>query len=233
MQPVAPSLADDARPFWCSNAVLTAMSQSKMLSDAASIKSASTDYAEGIVQKLRDVPPLQDDPSKVTDVRKILTHSYPSACSSQPSSSADPFPHISVQWGDNVRDLLGYDVRIPGDIETPLQWWLQRVHPDERPGISAQLQAHFGAHPDWASAEARLCYLEYRIQRKDGSWLYVGDRITTCRDTFTGLPTVSESFCFDHSARFGGALGPERQSEDLGEDNFKMVAQNMHSGLFM
>lgn len=203
-----------------------------MLSDAASVKSGSTDYAEGIVQKLKDVPPLQMDPSSVTDVRKVFTHSHTTSSSSHSSSSADPFSHITVEWNEVVQEVLGYDAKIGGDIEPTVQWWLQRIHRDDRTKVSEQLHAHFGGHPDWACAEARLCYLEYRIQRKDGSWLFVGDRITTCRDILTGLPTVSESFCFDHAVRFGG-VAPDKRADFLGEDNFKLVAQNMHSALYM
>jgi hypothetical protein len=52
--------------------------------------------------------------------------------------------------------------------------------------------------------------------------------MTTARQD--GFPITSESFMFDLVRRMTG----QRREEDLSdEDNFRIVTQNMHSGLFM
>jgi hypothetical protein len=62
----------------------------------------------------------------------------------------------------------------------------------------------------------------------DEDYLLVGDRMTTARQD--GFPITSESFMFDLVRRMTG----QRREEDLSdEDNFRIVTQNMHSGLFM
>lgn len=65
-----------------------------------------------------------------------------------------------IEWGDAVRTTLGYAEAING---TDLQWWIDRLHPDDRDRTMATMAAQFDGSGD-------LCTLEYRFLRADGSW---------------------------------------------------------------
>lgn len=188
-----------------------------------------SDHPAGNLNPIEDTPPIRTDASGQSDVRKALFHAHDDV-SPASSSSADPFSHITVKWGPNIEDLLGYT---QADTEPTMSWWLQRIHPDDRDRIESGLLAHFARHESYATADARLCYMEYRMRKKDGNWLFLGERMNTERDLKTGLPKKSESFSLDHQHRHGSVC-PETITENLSDaDNFQIVAQNMHSGLFM
>jgi PAS domain S-box-containing protein len=53
--------------------------------------------------------------------------------------------------------------------------WLRTIHPDDLPRVRAAITAHFEGHtPVFAE--------EYRVRRKDGSWLWIADRGVARRD---------------------------------------------------
>ena len=69
----------------------------------------------------------------------------------------------------NIVAVTGYtadEVYAPGGVQ-----WLVRMHPDDRPLVSQQLEALFrdGARFD----------VEYRTRRRDGRWIWVHDRAVT------------------------------------------------------
>jgi PAS domain S-box-containing protein len=63
--------------------------------------------------------------------------------------------------------LFGYQ---PDDIEDQLSWWVERIHPDDRPRVLAQLPTPGEDTP------LRQCSYEYRFRRRDGTYADVLDR---------------------------------------------------------
>lgn len=208
------------------------------------------------------VPPSPDladrQPQLDVEVRKVLRHggagedgAYDGAVSPRTVSDAQPPPakqsaasasapeatsrwpdlvDIAVAWSAEMQALLGY----PGeDIVTTVEWWFERIHPDDIERVAEGLRAHFAYSESASIAVARLWYCEYRMLRHTHderlpSYLLIGERMSTTRRH--GLPVLSESFTFDLERRRTG----HRHSEDLkDESTFRIVTENMHSGLFM
>ncbi len=70
--------------------------------------------------------------------------------------------HNSRRW----QEMLGYG---EGELSDALDEWSKRVHPDDLARVLADLQVALDvAYASYTS--------EYRLQRKDGSWLWVLDR---------------------------------------------------------
>ncbi|HUG41761.1 MAG TPA: PAS domain-containing protein [Longimicrobiales bacterium] len=70
------------------------------------------------------------------------------------------------RWNDAVADTFGYP---PAEVEGTLDWWEERVHPDDRQRV--------GRGAIDALAEGRRFWTEeYRFRRGDGSYALVFDR---------------------------------------------------------
>ena len=79
-----------------------------------------------------------------------------------------------VWWNEGLTTLFGYT---PETVDRSVEWWSERVHADDRPGVLASLDAVLatGGGADWRS--------EYRFARADGSYAYVIDRGRVIRDS--------------------------------------------------
>ncbi len=186
--------------------------------------------------------------SKATDVevRRVYRHSrepwtsappsptaevkvYPVSSASQKPSDApySALGNIQVEWSIDIRVLLGYE---EADVRPTVAWWLDLIHPEDRDKVVSTLREHFAWSHSASTARARLWYSEYRIRLASPAqdeYLLVGDRMTTTRQQ--GLPILSESFMFDLKRR----QTSQRHDADFDQDNFRIVTENMHSGLFM
>lgn len=92
-----------------------------------------------------------------------------------------------VVWNDALASLFGHAV-----TETDAQWWLDRIHPDDRNRIDAHIHAVIdGAQAAWSG--------EYRFRRADGSYASVLDRGTVLRSA-TGAPIRMIGAMLDLSA---------------------------------
>jgi two-component system, cell cycle sensor histidine kinase and response regulator CckA len=80
-----------------------------------------------------------------------------------------------VWTSDNIKRLTGHDVQ----DARGMGWWAANIHPDEREHVLA-LHA-----PPYVLDDLLL---EYRFQRKDGSWFWVRDEKRLLRDA-AGQPT--------------------------------------------
>ena len=107
--------------------------------------------------------------------------------------------YFSPRW----KQALGCEEAGVGD--TP-EAWLDRVHPDERPGLEARIQSHLAGGTEHLVAE-------YRIRHADGSYRWMLSRGIAVRDDDTGRPY-----------RFAGSL------TDVDERK-KMEEQLMHLAL--
>jgi PAS domain S-box-containing protein len=80
-----------------------------------------------------------------------------------------------IVWNEALRTLFGHDL-----VETSAQWWLDRIHPDDRARVDTGIHAVIhGTRSAWAD--------EYRFRRADGEYASVFDRGTVLRDA-SGAP---------------------------------------------
>jgi PAS domain S-box-containing protein len=94
----------------------------------------------------------------------------------------------TVAWTPGLTELAGYR---PEDPDTPYDWWLARVHPDDRERVHGIYQATVAA----GDFEA-----EYRFQTHDGRYVHVLDRARFVRDS-SGRPIRMVGSMVDISAR--------------------------------
>ncbi|WOJ91309.1 HWE histidine kinase domain-containing protein [Methylocapsa polymorpha] len=78
----------------------------------------------------------------------------------------------AIYRSDGLSRLLGFSAEEAG---ADLAWWLERLHPDDRPRFEAQC-GKFESGVIEEQAE------EYRIKHFDGRWIYVWDRGSLIRD---------------------------------------------------
>ena len=71
-----------------------------------------------------------------------------------------------VWWSDGVQKLFGYRAE---DVSSRLEWWVERLHPDDRERVVNALQAA-------ADSRGRTWSGQYRFRRQDGSYATVLDR---------------------------------------------------------
>ena len=70
----------------------------------------------------------------------------------------------------NVKGLVGWEAR---DFLADASFWLNHLHPEDRPRILAQLEL------PWPEDHQSL---EYRFQTKDGAYLWMHDEFRLVRD---------------------------------------------------
>lgn len=79
----------------------------------------------------------------------------------------------SVSRDPALPALLGFD---PATVAPNAEWWIARVHPDDRESIVARELARFDDLSVLWSA------IEYRVLHNDGSWRWVADHARLTRD---------------------------------------------------
>lgn len=77
----------------------------------------------------------------------------------------------NVIWSKGLVNLLGYQ---ESEIKASLDWWLNKVHPEDLPHLTAFL--------DQTVQEHREFTLTYRVCRKNHQYLSIGDRGIVLRD---------------------------------------------------
>jgi PAS domain S-box-containing protein len=110
-------------------------------------------------------------------------------------------------WNNNVHTLYGY---LPAQVSSDPTWWHERIHPEDRARIIADIGnlINSGQH-FWSN--------EYRFRRADGSYAYIFDRAYAVRDSM-GKPVRMIGAMMDISDR-------KRTQQEL-------ERQNMRSRLF-
>ncbi|TDR94913.1 PAS domain-containing protein [Enterovirga rhinocerotis] len=78
----------------------------------------------------------------------------------------------SVVWNEALHDAHGYSL---DDVAPTGEWWMERIHPDDRERIVTSIQAAIdGRDLRWAS--------EYRFRQADGAYADIFDRGSLIRD---------------------------------------------------
>jgi PAS domain S-box-containing protein len=82
------------------------------------------------------------------------------------------FTTATIHWSENLHRVFGYG---PGELDTGLDWWSERLHPEDRERVERDIQAAIdGTGMHWQD--------EYRLLRQDGTWAHVEDRGSLVRD---------------------------------------------------
>lgn len=71
-----------------------------------------------------------------------------------------------VWWSDGMHKLFGY---APEEVSTKLEWWLERLHPEDKDRVMQAIQG-------LSERGGRTWSGSYRFRRKDGSYATVIDR---------------------------------------------------------
>ena len=81
-------------------------------------------------------------------------------------------PAHRVVYSSRWKEMRGFAT---GEISDAEAEWSSRIHPEDAPRVRAAVEAHFqGRTPAFDE--------EYRVQRKDGTWMWVADRGLAHRD---------------------------------------------------
>ncbi len=88
-------------------------------------------------------------------------------------------------------DLLGL---APGDVAETLAAGMERIHPDDRPGVEQAIRLHLEGHQPRLQAE-------YRMLTGSGDWLWVFDAGKVVRWTPDGRPARIAGLCTDITER--------------------------------
>jgi PAS domain S-box-containing protein len=109
--------------------------------------------------------------------------------------------------------MLGYE---PGEVRDHICMWREFCHPDDWAGAQDKLLAHMeGTAPDYAA--------EYRMRKKDGTWLWVVCRGKVIERDGGGAPLRMIGYMQDTSED-KQAEGALRESEE----RFRQLAENIH-----
>jgi PAS domain S-box-containing protein len=82
------------------------------------------------------------------------------------------FTTATIHWSENLYRVFGYG---PGEMDTGLDWWSERLHPEDRERVGRDIQAAIdGTGSYWRD--------EYRLRRQDGTWAHVEDQGSLVRD---------------------------------------------------
>ncbi len=135
-----------------------------------------------------------------------------------------------VWWSEGMQKLFGYRAE---DVSSKFDWWLQRVHPDDRARVTEAIRSvvESGGHT-WAG--------EYRFRRQDDSYATVLDRGYIIHDAagkpvrlVGGLSDVSErrmaERALENSRRQLRALTARLQAGR--EEERAAVAREIHDDL--
>jgi len=130
-----------------------------------------------------------------------------------------------VTWSGGLATLFGFDPH--GDY--PHDWWLDRVHPDDRAATDASITAAFASGENhWLS--------EYRFRRADESYVNVLDRGYIVRDD-RGRPTRFVGAMVDITAQVqvaeAAARATQQERQRLAHDLHEAVTQSLYSASLM
>lgn len=122
----------------------------------------------------------------------------------------------SSTWGPNTEVILGYTV---GEMPRTLGDWLTLIHPDDRPVIAAKADQVITARASFRA--------EYRVQRKDGSYIWVEDRSQFLPSDANALMR-SVGFINDISSRKQVAIALQES-----EAQFRTLVENLQVGVLL
>ncbi len=129
------------------------------------------------------ISPIKDGSGKVIGVSKVLRDISHLKKTEEALRASEERWHFALEgaefgvWDWNIpgeslfvsprwKEMLGLS---PDEVGDRLEEWSSRVHPDDKPFTMAELNRH-------VAGEAPIYISEYRLRRKDGTYLWVMDR---------------------------------------------------------
>ena len=122
-----------------------------------------------------------------------------------------------IHWSPNVQRVFGYS---PEEIEPGVDWWEDRIHPEDAARTIASLEAA-------VSDSDRRWQCEYRFRRADGTYAHVIDRGSTLTDD-AGRPIRLLGSMIDISSR----VQAEQALRDTEERSRTLIASLPHRVFF-
>ncbi|MGH8010272.1 MAG: sensor histidine kinase, partial [Candidatus Binatia bacterium] len=118
-----------------------------------------------------------------------------------------------VTWGGMLEQTLGY---APQEVSSQVAWWTGLIHPEDRPGFQEAF--------DRALATQTSSRLEYRVRKKDGTYITVED---TWYVVFDEASTVARlvGFVSDITARRRAEEEVQRLNAELEQHVIERTAQ--------
>lgn len=134
----------------------------------------------------------------------------------------------TISWSGPTASLFGFGSE---EIENSEVWWLERIHPDDRPTVSSNLSTQLErvlGNPH--ASESRIWGLDYHFQHKDGHYILVSDRTIVTRDD-DGEVVTMVSVVSDKEKRI---IERREHAAILNtNDKLAMIANNTPSGIFL
>lgn len=106
-----------------------------------------------------------------------------------------------VWWNQSVQSLFGYTSE---ELYLDVNWWRERIHPDDRQRINSDLRAVIDSNKQFWSNE-------YRFLRRDGTYAYIFDRGYIVQD-HTNKPVRMIGFMMDMTDRKRAEAELQRQN---------------------
>jgi len=109
----------------------------------------------------------------------------------------------TVDRTQGIFELLGYRTE---EAEPTLDWWLQRIHPDDLQRIRQEISDALACHSSFTT--------EYRMRRKDNQYLYIWERGLIIRNA-TGQAVRVVGSNYNITPRKQAEVALERLNEEL------------------
>ena len=109
----------------------------------------------------------------------------------------------TVDRTQGIFELLGYRTE---EAEPTLDWWLQRIHPDDRQRIRQEISDALACHSSFTT--------EYRMRHKDNQYLYIWERGLIIRNA-TGQAVRVVGSNYNITPRKQAEVALERLNEEL------------------
>lgn len=127
-----------------------------------------------------------------------------------------------------MQPLLGYSLQ---ELEDSEAWWLDHVHPEDAGHVFEKLTKHLKQFSERKEcAEARMWNVDYRLRRKDSTYVLVSERGITTRDE-AGFPLILKSVIFDKELQRRSRVEHKKHME--ARNYLAAVAENTPSGIFL
>ena len=167
-----------------------------------------------------------DPPSRMQEVTRKVCLSPPDEI--QRACSATPYQEQSVVWDGPIHALLSYTLH---DVEGTEDWWLDRIHPEDRQDVLESLARHLVPAPGKPFiSESRIWRHDYRFRNAQGHYILISDCAITTRDE-VGNAICIESVIFDKEVRRHERQARAKAFES--QDHLALIANNTPSGIFM
>ncbi len=127
------------------------------------------------------------------------------------------FAADTYQYDEQAALMLGYE---PDEAQWPAEQWQKRIHPEDRERVLAAMNASLRGDVPYYSEE-------YRIQRKNGSYIWISGVGGVVRREETGAPRLFMGINRDVTER---KTAEQRLSES--EQKYRILANNIRDAIY-